>query len=97
MRALALMMLTLSLPAMARPVAAASRADSSAVPGAPDSAKVLAAAPADSLPLRLVPTGTPIVGHDAGAELSEPSGLAADAFGRIYVSDAALHRLQRYG
>jgi DNA-binding beta-propeller fold protein YncE len=29
--------------------------------------------------------------------LSEPSGLAADAFGRIYVSDAALHRLQRYG
>jgi sugar lactone lactonase YvrE len=26
----------------------------------------------------------------------EPSGIATDAFGRVYVSDAALHRVQRY-
>lgn len=103
MRALPLLVLALSLPAAVRPqpVTASSAADSAAVlpaPASPDSARMPGAnaGAADSLPLRLVPVGLPIVGHEAGAELSEPSGLAVDAFGRIYVSDAALHRLQRY-
>jgi sugar lactone lactonase YvrE len=103
MRALPLLMLALSLPAaaLAQSLAASSAVDSAAVspaPMSPDSAKapVAGAGALDSLPLRLVPAGAPIVGHDGGAELSEPSGLAVDAFGRIYVSDAGLHRLQRY-
>jgi DNA-binding beta-propeller fold protein YncE len=37
-----------------------------------------------------------IAPHGSGrGEVLEPAGIAADAFGRIYVSDAALHRLQR--
>lgn len=104
MRALPLLVAALSLTAALRPqpAAASSPADSAAAlhaPASPDSGKTSgsSAGVADSLPLRLVPAGIPIVGHEGGAELSEPSGLAVDAFGRIYVSDAALHRLQRYG
>ena len=33
-------------------------------------------------------------GEERG-EVLEPAGIAADAFGRVYVTDAALHRLQR--
>jgi sugar lactone lactonase YvrE len=32
---------------------------------------------------------------DGRGEVIEPAGLTVDAFGRIYVTDAALHRLQR--
>jgi sugar lactone lactonase YvrE len=35
-------------------------------------------------------------GPDAPVQIGEPSGLAVDAFGTIYVSDAALHRVQRF-
>lgn len=32
---------------------------------------------------------------DGRGEVLEPAGVAVDAFGRVYVTDAALHRLQR--
>lgn len=51
---------------------------------------------ADTLALRLLPVQT--LG-DAGGEravLAEPSGIAVDAFGRIYVTDASQHRLVRF-
>lgn len=51
---------------------------------------------ADSLPLRLRTAGTVAGGADARVRIAEPSGLAIDAFGTLYVTDAALHRLQRF-
>ena len=51
---------------------------------------------ADSLEWRFSPVQT--LG-DAGGEravLAEPSGVAVDAFGRIYVTDASQHRLVRF-
>ena len=102
MRALLLLLPALGVAVFAPPAAASPAADSTAitrVANPADSAKnaVPEASPPNRLPLRLVATGTPIVGHDRGAELSEPSGIAIDAFGRVFLSDAALHRLQRYG
>jgi tripartite motif-containing protein 71 len=61
-----------------------------AVPATVDSAVV------DTLPLRLTPVQTIGPADSAAAPLVEPSGVAADAFGRIYVTDAAQHRLVRY-
>jgi sugar lactone lactonase YvrE len=55
-----------------------------------------APAPADSLPYHLRPTGTVAGGENAPIKIGEPSGLAVDAFGTVYVSDAALHRVQRF-
>jgi hypothetical protein len=51
---------------------------------------------ADSLPLRLRAAGTVAGGAEARTRIAEPSGLAIDAFGTLYVTDAALHRLQRF-
>ncbi len=51
---------------------------------------------ADSLPLRLRPTLTIGAAHEDRAALGEPSGVACDAFGRIYVTDAEQHRLVRF-
>jgi sugar lactone lactonase YvrE len=59
----------------------------------------LAASPgaaADSLPWALVAAGPAIASADARSRLAEPSGIAVDAFGRLYVSDASLHCLKRY-
>ncbi len=65
---------------------------------APPSVAADSAAPADpgaAALLHLVSDGV-IAPHGSGrGEVLEPAGLAVDAFGRIYVSDAALHRLQR--
>jgi len=51
---------------------------------------------ADSLPLRLTAAEIVVARGDARGQVIEPAGLATDAFGRVYVADAALHRLQRF-
>lgn len=49
----------------------------------------------DSLPLAFVPAaGTP--GSGGQGALREPTGIAVDLFGNLYVVDAGLLRLQRY-
>ena len=62
--------------------------------GAPTAADSLAGvlAPADSLQLRERGAYT----GDAARPLAEPSGVLCDAFGRVWVSDAALHKLRRW-
>lgn len=50
----------------------------------------------DSLPFRLVRDSALPAGSGEAGALVQPAGIACDAFGRIIVSDAALHRLQRY-
>jgi DNA-binding beta-propeller fold protein YncE len=78
----------------------------SAAPGAPDSTAAAGAGTtvtarpdsmgADTLALRLLPVQT--LGNAGGerAVLVEPSGVAVDAFGRVYVTDASQHRLARF-
>jgi hypothetical protein len=68
---------------------------------APDSAGARGRLPAaadsaasGSLALRLEPRGA--LGEGEGGGLLEPDGLASDAFGRLMVSDAGLHRLLRF-
>jgi len=56
-------------------------------------ASASAAAP---LPYRIRSAGTVAGGTDAPVRIAEPSGLTVDAFGALYVTDAALHRLQRF-
>ncbi|MBI5711569.1 MAG: NHL repeat-containing protein [Candidatus Eisenbacteria bacterium] len=56
----------------------------------------LPAALPDSLPLQLIARDTLGSGNGGRTAAVEPSGVAADAFGRIYVTDAALHRLERF-
>jgi DNA-binding beta-propeller fold protein YncE len=46
--------------------------------------------------MRLRPDGQAAVSGSGPERLIEPAGVAADAFGRVYVSDAGLHRLVRY-
>jgi DNA-binding beta-propeller fold protein YncE len=53
------------------------------------------AAAADTAGVRLVREALVAPRGDGRGEVLEPAGIAADAFGRIYVTDAALHRLQR--
>ena len=55
-----------------------------------------AVAPADAPALRIRVLGTVVGGADERVRLGDPSGLAVDAFGVIYVTDAALHRMQRF-
>jgi len=69
-------------------------ADSSEVGTRADSSEV--GTRADSMPFRLVTRATFALATEARGQVIEPAGLATDAFGRIYVTDAALHRLQRY-
>lgn len=47
-------------------------------------------------PLRLVSVATLATSAPGPAQVVEPGGVAVDAFGRVWVSDAALHRLQRF-
>jgi DNA-binding beta-propeller fold protein YncE len=76
-------------------------------PPAPDSLAAVGAsadtlappleAQSDSLPLRLQ-AGPWLAGAgDGRGQVMEPDGVAVDAFGRVYVSDGMLHRLQRFG
>lgn len=53
------------------------------------------AAVADSLPWTLRDRGTVCPHGDAGGQVLDPAGLAVDSFGRIYVSDLQLHRMQQ--
>jgi len=77
--------------------AAAGAADSTAAgaAGATVSARPDSAG-ADTLALRLLPVQT--LGNAGGerAIVAEPSGIAVDAFGRVYVTDASQHRLVRF-
>jgi hypothetical protein len=63
-------------------------------PGAPDSSRVSAAPPAARDSLRLDPQGG--YAGDAAHALAEPTGVLCDAFGRVWVSDAVLHKLRRW-
>jgi DNA-binding beta-propeller fold protein YncE len=80
--------------------------DSTQTPGAPDSAATVVArdttavraAPADSTATPLVISSVaviPVLPSGSGSK-TQPSGVGSDAFGRIYVADAAFHRLLRY-
>jgi tripartite motif-containing protein 71 len=62
----------------------------------PTAADSLAPAGADSLPWRLRPVAVVVARGDGRGQTLEPSGIAVDAFGRLAVADAALHRLQRF-
>ena len=64
------------------------RADS--LPGAPPPARP------DTVALRLVDAGLAVPSGTGRGEVVEPAGLAVDAFGRLYVTDASLHRMQRF-
>ena len=86
---------------------AASSVRSSRAPKDSTAGSALSSSAADSLDagisardapaaLRIRLAGTVAGGADARVRLAEPSGLAVDAFGSLYVSDAALHRLQRF-
>jgi sugar lactone lactonase YvrE len=61
---------------------------------APDSPAVRAAA--DTLPFALREARRVTGGTTESRGLVEPSGVAVDAFGRLYVADRALHRLVRF-
>ncbi len=73
----------------------AASADAGA-PTARDSAAVRPdSAAADTLPMRLARIAAMVSGEGA-TRLVEPAGVAVDAFGRVYVADAGLNRVQRY-
>ncbi len=87
------------------PVTAAAHPAADTTGSLADSARAGAAgagtpAPSDSLPRDLpfdiVSDAALIANGVASGELVEPAGLAIDAFGRLFVADAALHRLQRF-
>jgi len=51
---------------------------------------------ADSLRARVASAAWLAREGEGRGQVLEPAGVAVDAFGRAYVSDAALHRLQRF-
>ena len=51
---------------------------------------------AESLAWRLRPVAVLTARGDGRGQALEPSGVVVDAFGRVVVADAALHRLQRF-
>jgi sugar lactone lactonase YvrE len=51
---------------------------------------------ASSAPLRVRDLGVVVAAGAGRGQVVEPSGLTVDTFGRLYVSDAALHRVQRH-
>ena len=53
-------------------------------------------ATSDSLSARVASAGWLAREGEGRGQVLEPAGVAIDAFGRVYVSDAALHRLQRF-
>jgi hypothetical protein len=54
------------------------------------------AAATDSLPYRLRTVAVVVARGDGRGQTLEPSGIAVDAFGRLVVADAVLHRLLRF-
>lgn len=91
------MTVALSLSAPSFTVPSVARADAVPIPVRGDS---VVAPPdttvADTLPGRIEPLADvlDLAGH---AGVAEPSGIAIDAFGRFVVTDAATHRVLRYG
>jgi len=63
------------------------------VSAAPDSHR--ASAPDSAPPFRLVAEATLAARTGTAAVVDQPAGLAVDAFGRVLVSDAGLHRVQQ--
>jgi hypothetical protein len=55
-----------------------------------------AAPPAEAPGWRLRPLAVLAARGDGRGQVLEPSGVAVDAFGRVVVADAALHRVQRF-
>jgi hypothetical protein len=84
----------------ARDSAAGAPADTTSVarpaPAPADTDHAARPAPADTLALGLWPTQTLGGPGDARGALAEPSGVATDAFGRVYITDASQHRLVRF-
>uniref|UniRef100_A0A832I0S1 NHL repeat containing protein n=1 Tax=Eiseniibacteriota bacterium TaxID=2212470 RepID=A0A832I0S1_UNCEI len=77
----------------AREAAAARGAEAPSDSAAADVAAHGAAARA---PLALRDAGALVARGDGRGAVIEPSGLAVDAFGRVHVVDAALHRVQQF-
>ena len=50
---------------------------------------------ADSLPLRLRSLAVVAQDQPGAGRVVAPAGVTVDAFGKIYVTDVSLHRLQR--
>ena len=48
------------------------------------------------LPFRLIPRGEIASQGNARGQVVEPAGIACDPFGRVWVSDAQLHKVQRF-
>ena len=63
---------------------------------APDSTVAAAVATTEAPALRIRILATVVGSADERVRLADPSGLAVDAFGTIYVTDAALHRMHRF-
>ena len=82
-------LLSVILASAAPPAAGVPSPDSSAVVAADSAATSTPAAPV----LRVVVAARVTA---EGGRLVDPAGLAIDPFGRLYVSDASLHRLQRF-
>ncbi|TMQ72442.1 MAG: hypothetical protein E6K80_02770, partial [Candidatus Eisenbacteria bacterium] len=54
------------------------------------------AADSDSAAVRLVARGALATRRGEHGEVVDPAGVAVDAFGRVWVTDAELHRIQRF-
>jgi streptogramin lyase len=69
--------------------------DSAQAPGRPSP---VAAAARDTLALvgRLEPGAVIALAGEGRGQVREPAGVASDAFGRVWVSDGHLHRVQRF-
>lgn len=75
--------LILSMAASPAPAAAGTPSDSTA-------------APTDSSTVRFAPRGVLAITGSDHRQVVEPAGVAVDAFGRLWVTDAQLHRVQRF-
>lgn len=83
------------LLAAAPPAAADSSAGGATADSAAHAGRSSGAA-ADTLPWRLRGVSRIVTQGDGRGQAIEPSGIAVDPFGRVVVSDAALHRIQRF-
>jgi streptogramin lyase len=78
------------------PPASARAGERATAPAVGDTTAAALATMADSLPLRLAVVQVVGRAGEGRASLVEPSGVATDAFGRVYVTDASQHRLVRF-
>lgn len=89
--------LVATLLSLAGPAVAMAPIDSLAALGAGDTlVAVETPAVGDTLALMLIADPPVALGGDGHGQVIEPAGVAVDAFGRVYITDAALHRLQRF-